>query len=118
MIDNTAGSIKKNSGPEYVSKETFEFRLREIAKCKRDIVYFAEKYFRINNLDKGIHVIQLYDIQKEFLKFLVDNNRVICSSGRQQGKCVYGDTLITVRNKETGEIMSIPVKYFHELQRK
>ena len=65
----------------------------EIARCKRDIVYFAEHYARIINLDKGLHVIKLYDIQKEFLRFLVDNNRVICCSGRQQGKstiyCIY-----------------------------
>ena len=43
---------------------------------------FAEKYFRVINLDKGLHVIKLYDVQKEFLRFLVDNNKVICVSGR------------------------------------
>lgn len=78
---------------ERISKEEFERRILEIAKCKRDIVYFAEHYCRIVNLDKGLHVIKLYDIQKEFLRFLVDNNRVICCSGRQQGKstiyCIY-----------------------------
>lgn len=55
----------------------------EIARCKRDIVYFAENYYRVINLDKGLHIIKLYDIQKEFLRFLVDNNKVICVSGRQ-----------------------------------
>lgn len=56
-------------------------------------MYFAEKYYRVINLDKGLHIIKLYDIQKEFLRFLVDNNKVICVSGRQQGKstiyCIY-----------------------------
>ena len=56
--------------------------IREIAKCKRDIVYFAEHYYRVINLDKGLHIIKLYDVQKEFLKFLVENNKIICCSGR------------------------------------
>lgn len=76
-------TIKKPGEVEKISKEEFEKRVVEIAKCKRDIVYFAEKYYRVINLDKGLHVIKLYDIQKEFLRFLVDNNKVICVSGRQ-----------------------------------
>jgi hypothetical protein len=75
-------SIKKPGFKEYISKEEWEYRIQEIAKCKRDIVYFAEHYFRVINLDKGLHVIQLYDVQKDFLRFLVDNNKVICCSGR------------------------------------
>lgn len=85
-------SIKRKS-VEHISKEEFEWRVKEIARCKRDIVYFAEHYVRIMSLDKGLHIIKLYDIQKEFLRFLVDNNKVICVSGRQQGKstiyCIY-----------------------------
>lgn len=75
-------TIKRKS-LEHISKEEFAWRIKEIAKCKRDIVYFAEHYVRIMNLDKGLHVIKLYDVQKEFLQFLVDNNKVICVSGRQ-----------------------------------
>jgi hypothetical protein len=77
-------AVVKKAGQENerISKKEFERRILEIAKCKRDIVYFAEHYCRIVNLDKGLHVIKLYDIQKEFLRFLVDNNRVICCSGR------------------------------------
>ena len=92
-------SIKKPGEIEQVTKEEFERRIREIAKCKRDIVYFAENYYRVINLDKGLHIIKLYDVQKEFLKFLVDNNKVVCCSGRQQGKstiyCIYSLWLAT-----------------------
>lgn len=100
MNDNEElASIKKPGEVEQVSKEEFERRIREIAKCKRDIVYFAEHYYRVINLDKGLHIIKLYDVQKEFLKFLVDNNKVICCSGRQQGKstiyCIYSLWLAT-----------------------
>ena len=92
-MEQELASIKKPNEQDHITKEEFEYRIREIAKCKRDIVYFAEKYFRVINLDKGLHVIKLYDVQKEFLRFLVDNNKVICVSGRQQGKstiyCIF-----------------------------
>lgn len=98
-MDQELASIKKPNEQEHITKEEFEYRIREIAKCKRDIVYFAEKYFRVINLDKGLHVIKLYDVQKEFLRFLVDNNKVICVSGRQQGKstiyCIFSLWLAT-----------------------
>lgn len=93
-VEQELATIKKpKDKPEKVTKAEYERRILEIAKCKRDIIYFAEKYYRIINLDKGLHVIKLYDIQKELLKFLVDNNKVIVCSGRQQGKstiyCIY-----------------------------
>lgn len=62
MFEQELATIKKPGEVDRVSKEEFENRILEIAKCKRDIVYFAEKYFRIINLDKGLHVIKLYDI--------------------------------------------------------
>lgn len=96
---NDLASIKKPGEVEKVTKEEFERRIREIAKCKRDIVYFAENYYRVINLDKGLHIIKLYDVQKDFLRFLVDNNKVVCCSGRQQGKstiyCIYSLWLTT-----------------------
>ena len=80
--DQQLASIKKPGEIEKISDEEFRRRILEIARCKRDIVYFAEKYFRVINLDKGLHIIKLYDVQKEFLRFLVGNNKVICVSGR------------------------------------
>ncbi len=108
-------TIKKPGEVEKISDEEFRKRVIEIAKCKRDIVYFAEKYFRVINLDKGLHIIKLYDIQKEFLKFLVDNNKVICVSGRQQGKCLFKDAKIKIRNKKTREIQEIEIEKFYDL---
>lgn len=98
-MEQELATIKKSNEKEHITKEEFEFRIKEIAKCKRDIVYFAEKYYRVINLDKGLHIIKLYDVQKEFLRFLVDNNKVICVSGRQQGKstiyCIFSLWLAT-----------------------
>ncbi len=116
MIENKELSTfkKPNEPMEYSSREEFEQMIKEIARCKRDIVYFAEHYYRVINLDKGLHIIQLYDVQKEFLRYLVDNNKVICVSGRQQGKCVYKDSLITIRNKKTGKVEQISIEDFYD----
>lgn len=98
-MEQELATTKRPGQKEFISKEEFNWRIKEIAKCKRDIVYFAEHYFRVVNLDKGLHIIQLYDIQKDFLRFLVENNKIICCSGRQQGKstiyCIYSLWLAT-----------------------
>ena len=47
--DQELATIKKPGEQEIVSRDEFEFRIREIAKCKRDIVYFAEHYYRVIN---------------------------------------------------------------------
>ena len=54
--------IKKVGEIDNISREEFEFRIQEIARCKRDICYFAEKYFRIISLDKGLHIITLSEL--------------------------------------------------------
>ena len=52
--------IKKVGEIDNISREEFEYRISEIAKCKRDICYFAEKYFRIISLDYGLQIIKPY----------------------------------------------------------
>jgi len=56
-MDNNLATIKKPGALESLSKEEFDYRVMEIVKCKRDICYFAEHYFRVINLDKGLHII-------------------------------------------------------------
>lgn len=112
-------TIKKVSDKkEIITKEEYEFRLKEIAKCKKDIVYFAENYFRIIHLDRGLEIIKLYDVQKDLLKFLTENNRCVICSGRQQGKCEFSRSKITLRNKKTGKIEEIFIGDFYERMRK
>lgn len=51
--------------------ETFEYTpdmIKEIIKCKEDILYFAENYFYIQNLDKGKIKIPLWGFQKSLIK--------------------------------------------------
>ncbi len=62
----------------------------EIIKCSEDIIYFAEKYFTIINIDTGKQVIKLYDFQKKMLKAFINppNNKRHCivKASRQCGK--------------------------------
>lgn len=87
MRDNDQiATIKKPNEIEYITKEEYDFRLKEIARCKRDIVYFAEKYFKIINLDKGLMTIKLYPKQKELLNFLLTEDRSVILAARQSSK--------------------------------
>ena len=66
--------------------------MQEMARCQKDILYFAQQYFYIINLDEGRQKIKLYPIQKKELKLMAENNRVCVVSSRQQGKT----TLLTI----------------------
>ena len=107
-------TIKKPGKIEYISKEEYYNRVQEIVKCKKDIVYFAENYYRVVHPAKGLHIIKLYDVQKDFLRFLTENNKVVCCSGRQQGKCVFKNTIINIKNKKTGKIEQISIEDFYK----
>lgn len=58
----------------------------EYAKCKNDPIYFIENYCYIVSLDHGLILFKLYDCQKEKIKIIHENRRVILMEGRQQGK--------------------------------
>lgn len=111
----TGIGVKKPFVKEMLSKEAFEQRIKDIAHAKRDIVWWAEKFFKIVTLDKGLTNIKLYDKQKELLQYMVDNTRVITLASRQTGKCVFKDTLVKIKNKQTGEIQEIKIIDFFNL---
>lgn len=117
MSDNEdieLGSIKKPGVIEYISNEEYEHRIKQIAKAKRDICWWAENYFRIVSVDEGLITIKLYDRQRELLHHIVNNNKSIVLASRQVGKCVYSDEVVKLRNKTTGEIVEMPIGEFYE----
>jgi len=105
--------------------EQYEFTeelLEEYFKCAEDIVYFAEKYFYIVNIDEGKHKIKLYDFQKKSLKVFTSNSvngkkNTIVLMPRQMGKCLFKDSKITIRNKKTGEIKKISIEDIYHMAR-
>ena len=61
-------------------------QIQEYIKCKNDYIYFIENYCQIVTLDHGLQLFKLYDCQKEKLKIIHENRKVILMEGRQQGK--------------------------------
>ena len=88
------GVKKTNTGymgnPDLPSKGTvYEYTaemVSEIQKCKEDILYFAENYFYILNIDEGKKKIGLYNAQKRILDQLIDNRFFVLLASRQTGK--------------------------------
>ena len=60
--------------------------VRTLKKAKQNILYFAENFFYIVNLDRGKIKIELYPCQKRVLRSLRDNRFVACLASRQTGK--------------------------------
>ena len=105
-------SVKKGPTQEVVSKEEYERRVQEIKRCREDICYFAEHYFRIITLDNGLQLIKLYPKQKELLRAMVNEKRLVALASRQSGKCVFKNVNITVRNKKTGQVETLTIEEF------
>ena len=66
-------------------------QLVEYAKCRQDIFYFAEKYYKTRNANTGsIDNIKLYQYQKKILKIFINppkgKRNVIIMQPRQSGK--------------------------------
>jgi hypothetical protein len=61
-------------------------QVQEYLKCSQDPIYFIENYCKIVSLDHGLVPFKLYECQKEKVKVIHENRRVILMEGRQQGK--------------------------------
>jgi len=87
---NQKGTKRPNIQIEYTQE-----MLEEFCNCKEDPLYFAEHFYQVisTHNNKGKHVVQLYDFQKEILKSLVNNNYNILCAARQVGKstisCIF-----------------------------
>lgn len=112
--DIELGSIKKPGAIEYISNEEFEHRIKQIAKAKRDICWWAENFFRIVSLDQGLINIKLYDRQRDLLNHIVNNDKSIVLASRQVGKCSYSGESVKLRNKTTGEIVEMTIGELYE----
>lgn len=64
----------------------------DLDKCKKNILYFAENFFYIINLDTGRETIKLHPYQKRLLRALRDNRFNITLASRQIGKALALET--------------------------
>lgn len=60
--------------------------IQEYIRCKEDILYFAENYMKIVNLDEGFVTIKLYPYQKELIKIVNENRMALSLQSRQSAK--------------------------------
>jgi len=60
--------------------------ISELEKCKKDILYFAENYFYVLNIDEGRQKIKLHPFQKRVLKSILKNRFFVLLASRQVGK--------------------------------
>ena len=66
--------------------------VKEMKKCKDNILHFAENFFYIINLDRGRETIDLHSCQKRVLRKMRDNRFFILLASRQIGK----STMMTI----------------------
>jgi hypothetical protein len=63
-----------------------EEQVSEWLTCAKDPIYFIETYCKIISLDHGLIPFKLYECQREKVKIIHENRKVILMEGRQQGK--------------------------------
>lgn len=69
--------------------------IEELLKCRDDIIYFAENYYKAQT-PKGFSFIKLYDYQKIAIIDMLENQHYILMMPRQMGKCCHKDTKLTI----------------------
>jgi hypothetical protein len=89
--------------------------IQELKKCKENLLYFAENYFYIINLDEGKQKIKLHPYQKKALRMIRDHRFSLFLFSRQSGKCLDANTLCKLRNKKTGEIQELTIKQLFDI---
>lgn len=102
-----------------VSLSYTQEQIQEFIRCKNDIIYFVQNYVKIISLDEGLILFDPYQYQKDLISAFKDNRFVIALQARQSGKCILGDSNITIKNKRTGEIREVAVgDFFNEQNNK
>lgn len=76
--------VKRDGVQESFTKETLE----EYKRCMTDPVYFAIKYCKVINLDRGLVPFELYPYQKKMFSHFRDNRFSIVLACRQSGKSI------------------------------
>lgn len=87
--------------------------VEELEKCSKDFYHFLN-YVKILHPDEGRIPFVPRDYQKKLIDLILNENKVICATSRQVGKCVHEDSMITVRNKKTGKIEKVHIGDFFE----
>lgn len=118
MARTTKKDIYMNNPSLPTAEAQFEWTpemIKDLEKCKDNILHFAENHFYIISLDEGKQKIVLHPYQKKALRMIRDNRFSIMLFSRQTGKCLTTNTLCKVRNKKTGEIQELTIKRIFDI---
>lgn len=102
--------------PGTVSEYT-DAMIDQLQNCEDDPIFFMENFCYIQT-SGGAQLFRPFDYQKEMINAFQNHKNNVLLTARQMGKCVSGDTVIKIRNKNSGEIMKLTIKEFHEMQKK
>lgn len=91
--DETKYYLGNPSLPAANAKIAYEpWMVKELEKARENILYFAENFFYIINLDRGREKIKLHSCQKRAIRKMRDNRFFIQLASRQIGK----STMMTI----------------------
>ena len=108
MAKNEVDIFKKGHQNDVFTQE----RLEELRRCQHDVIYFIEKYIKIQHPKKGRVPFRLYPFQREMIENFATYNRNIALTGRQQGKSMSTKTMITKNNTKVkiGELFCLNLR--------
>jgi Terminase large subunit, T4likevirus-type, N-terminal len=70
----------------YAEEEYTPERIMELARCKRDPIYFMKKYIKIQHPKRGTIRFNMYEYQERFVRCMHENRYVLTLQPRQMGK--------------------------------
>ena len=97
-----------------IPKQLTQEQLYELLECSQDVKYFAKNFYTILHPIQGKMIIPLYDYQERLLDCFQGNKQVVLCSPRQAGKCCQFDTIVTIKDTITGEIIEKSIGEFYK----
>lgn len=88
-------------------------QVEEYQRCAADCDYFVQHYVKIVHVDRGLIPFELFDFQRSIIRSFVQENKVIVRLPRQMGKCFDVNTIITVKDTNTGIIDKMTIGEFY-----
>jgi hypothetical protein len=84
------GQVKRDG----IQQNFTKLEIEEYKKCMKDPAYFARKYCKVINLDKGLVPFDLYPYQEKMFKHFLENRFNVVLACRQSGKSVSASIFI------------------------
>lgn len=110
--NNRPDTVKGPGEKQNITKQ----QAAEYLRCVEDPIYFMKKYVKITHIDHGLIPFKMYPYQEQMVKNFHSKRFNIALLSRQSGKCVSLNTVIRIRNKNTGEVQEMTVEELYELQ--